>query len=60
MSTLWKRLRVGLLALLLAAGSVSTLSFVTGCEDDGPAEEAGENIDDTAEETGDELEEETD
>ena len=45
------------LALMLGAGSVVLL---TGCESDGPAEEMGESIDETAEEAGDEMEEATD
>lgn len=34
--------------------------FLTGCEDQGPAEEAGESIDDTVEDAGDEMEDATD
>lgn len=40
-------------ALLLAL-SVGALA---GCQDQGPAEEAGENIDEAMEETGDKMEE---
>jgi len=43
-----------ILAALLLALSVGVLA---GCEDQGPAEEAGENIDETMEEAGDEMEE---
>ncbi|WP_198022096.1 hypothetical protein [Algiphilus aromaticivorans] len=50
-------LRMLALALMLGAGSVVLL---TGCESDGPAEEMGESIDETAEEAGDEMEEATD
>ncbi len=46
-----------LVILMLAVGSTGLL---TACEDEGPMEEAGENIDEAAEETGDELEEATD
>lgn len=57
MSKLWKKLRVGLLALMLIVGSVSTLSLASGCEDDdGPIEETADEM----EETADEMEEETD
>jgi hypothetical protein len=42
-----------LVALLLALSVV----MLAGCEDQGPAEEAGENIDETVEEAGDEMEE---
>lgn len=43
-------------ALLLAM----SVSVLTGCEDQGPAEEAGENIDEAMEEAGDEMEEAAD
>lgn len=42
-----------LFALLLAL----SVGFLTGCEEQGPAEEAGENIDEAVEEAGDEMEE---
>lgn len=42
-----------LFALLLAL----SVTVLAGCEDQGPAEEAGENIDETMEEAGDEMEE---
>lgn len=45
---------------LLAVATFAALLFAAGCGDDGPAEEAGEAIDDTVEETGDEIEEATD
>ncbi len=45
---------------LLAATAFAALMFVAGCSDDGPAEEAGETIDETVEEAGDEVEEATD
>ncbi len=55
---LLKRLRNLLLIGLLAFGA--TTVFV-GCEDDdGPLEEAAENVEEGAEEAGDELEEATD
>lgn len=46
-----------LVILMLAVGSTGLL---TACEDEGPMEEAGENIEEAAEETGDDLEEATD
>lgn len=39
-----------LAALLLALG---TVAFATGCEDQGPAEEAGESIDDAVDDAQD-------
>lgn len=42
------------LTLLLGGG------VLVGCEDQGPAEEAGEEIDDTAEEAGDAMDEAAD
>lgn len=44
-----------LLALTLAFGGLS-LGVMSGCEDDNPIEEAGENIGDAVEDVGDELE----
>lgn len=41
---------------LLFAFAVSSVGL-TGCEEEGPMEEAGENIDDAADETRDELDE---
>ena len=40
-------------ALLLAL----SVSLLAGCEDQGPAEEAGENVDEAMEEAGDKMEE---
>lgn len=58
------RISAALFALLFALGGGAML---TGCEDQGPAEEAGEEIDeavedagDAIEDAGDEVEEETD
>lgn len=58
------RITSALFALLFALGGGAVL---TGCEDQGPAEEAGEEIDEAVEEAGDaaedaadEVEEETD
>lgn len=58
------RMTGALFALLFALGGGAVL---TGCEEQGPAEEAGEEIDEAAEEAGDaideaaeEIEEETD
>lgn len=45
-----KRLRP-LIALLLGLGVTGTA--LVGCDDQGPAEEAGEQIDDTADDAGD-------
>jgi predicted small secreted protein len=53
---MWKsRLTILMLALMMALGSVT----LAGC-DQGPAEEAGEEIDEAVEETGDAVEEATD
>lgn len=41
------------LALLLAL----SVGLLAGCEDQGPAEEAGENVDEAVEEAGDMMEE---
>jgi len=56
-------LRKLVVMLTVAMLAVTTVSFVTGCEDQGPAEQAGEQADegmeeaqDTAEEAGDEAE----
>lgn len=45
-----------LFALLLAL----SVGVLAGCEDQGPAEEAGENIDEAMEEAGEEMEEAAD
>lgn len=45
---------------LLLAFVIGSLGMVSACEDQGPAEEAGEQIDETIEEMGDEVEESTD
>jgi hypothetical protein len=47
------KLTRALLALMFAM----SLAMLTGCEDQGPAEEAGENIDEAVEEAGDNMEE---
>lgn len=46
-----------LMAMMLATGSVL---FVTGCDDQGPAEEAGESIDDAVEDAGDAVDDAAD
>ena len=46
-----------LAAMLLALGSVF---FVVGCDDQGPAEEAGEAIDDAMDDAGDAMEDAAD
>lgn len=48
---MWKNVAM---ALMLAFGSAAVLS---GCEEDGPMEEAGENIDQTMERAGEKMEE---
>ncbi|MEX1200180.1 MAG: hypothetical protein WEB02_05265 [Methylophaga sp.] len=45
---------------LLLTFVVGSLGMVSACEQQGPAEEAGEQIDETVEEAGDEIEESTD
>lgn len=45
-----KKLAIALLMALMAGGLMA-------CDDQGPAEEAGENIDDAAEDTGENMEE---
>lgn len=48
---MWKK---SLMALLLAFGSATMLA---ACEQDGPAEEAGESIDQSMEQAGEKMEE---
>lgn len=48
------RITSALFALLFALGGGAVLS---GCEEQGPAEEAGEEIDDAVEEAGEEIDE---
>ncbi|WP_019625752.1 hypothetical protein [Thioalkalivibrio sp. ALJT] len=50
------RLTVFLLALMMALGSAT----LAGCDNQGPAEEAGENIDDAMEDAGDALDDAAD
>ncbi len=45
---------------LLGALIIGVLFAATGCEQQGPAEEAGENIDEAVEDTAEELEEAAD
>lgn len=45
---------------LLTAAAFAALLFAAGCSDDGPAEEAGETVDETVEDAGDKVEEATD
>ncbi|WP_017940500.1 MULTISPECIES: hypothetical protein [unclassified Thioalkalivibrio] len=50
---MWKsRLTILVLALMMALGSAT----LAGCDNQGPAEEAGENIDDAMDEAGDAME----
>lgn len=51
------RLNSALLALVLALGGGAML---TGCDNDGPAEEAGEEIDEAVDDAGDALEDAAD
>ena len=51
---MWK-LRQVLLALLLLLVLASAGATLTACDDQGPAEEAGEEIDDTMDDAGDEI-----
>lgn len=50
---LTKRVRSLALAMFLV---LSGGAFLTACDNQGPAEEAGENIDDAVEDTGDAME----
>ncbi len=45
---------------LLLTFIVGSLGMVSACEQQGPVEEAGEQIDESIEEAGDEIEESTD
>lgn len=45
---------------LLLTFIIGSLGMVSACEQQGPAEEAGEQIDESIEEAGDEIEEATD
>lgn len=45
--------------ILLMTFALSSVGFITACDDKGPAEEAGEAIDDTVEDTGDAIEDAT-
>jgi hypothetical protein len=45
---------------LLISFVVGSVGLVSACEEKGPAEKAGEQIDETVEETGDAIEEATD
>ena len=46
----------GLLTLLAAPLALAVLGGLAGCENDGPLEEAGEEVDEGLEDLGDELE----
>lgn len=46
-----------MIKVLIGAAGIAFLVAVTGCEDEGPAEKAGKQIDESAEEVGDKLEE---
>ncbi|WP_417550540.1 hypothetical protein [Methylophaga sp.] len=46
--------------ILLMTFALSSVGFITACENQGPAEEAGEEIDESIEESGDAIEEATD
>lgn len=45
--------------ILLMTFALSSVGFITACDDKGPAEEAGEAIDETVEDTGDAIEDAT-
>lgn len=45
---------------LLTTAAFTVLLFAAGCSDEGPAEEAGETVDETVEDAGDKAEEATD
>ncbi|MFO7954090.1 hypothetical protein [Thioalkalivibrio sp.] len=50
---MWKaRLTIPMLALMMALGSAT----LAGCDNQGPAEEAGEDIDEAMEDAGDSVE----
>lgn len=48
-----------LIRALLMAFALSTFGLVAGCDNQGPAEEAGEALDDSVEEAGDSIEDAT-
>jgi|AntRauTorcE11898_2_1112593.scaffolds.fasta_scaffold01777_6 hypothetical protein len=56
-TVLIRRIRTLALVLLLALSSGVLLA---GCDDDGPVEEAGENMDEAVDETGDAVDDATD
>jgi hypothetical protein len=59
MNSLRRHLKaLGSLLLLLAL--TATALPISGCEDEGPAEEMGEDIDEAAEEAGDKIDEAAD
>ncbi|THK40793.1 hypothetical protein E8Q33_12130 [Methylophaga sp. SB9B] len=45
--------------ILLMTFAISSVGFITACDDKGPAEEAGEAIDETVEDAGDAIEDAT-
>ena len=46
--------------ILLMTFALSSVVFITACDNQGPAEEAGEAIDESVEEAGDAIEDATD
>ncbi len=54
MSGLWRKITNLLIVLMLAIGGVA---IVSGCREKGPAERAGEEVDEAAEEAGEAVEE---
>lgn len=46
-----------LMRILIVAAGIASLSAVAGCEQEGPAEKAGKEIDQTVEEAGEKAEE---
>jgi len=47
----------GLAALVVAGGLTFTGTLLSGCDDEGPFEEAAENVEESAEEAGENIEE---
>ena len=56
MTTLRNKLATPLLVMMLALGGFTFATTMIGCEDDNPIEEAGEDIQDAADDVGDEIE----
>lgn len=50
----------GLFSIFFALLLALSVGVLAGCEDQGPAEEAGENVDEAVEEAGEQMEEAAD